>query len=111
MLETMDLQKLALLILVVSGLNIGACAVFDKDPLRTLLGKSFAQIFAAAVGLAALYFAMKFFGAIEGFNNPRRINYCAKSPVTGKKECVVCNEKPNQGIKFDPKTRAAKCNI
>jgi hypothetical protein len=52
--RTMDLQKLALLILVVSGLNIGACAVFDKDPLRALLGKSFTQIFAVALNTQPL---------------------------------------------------------
>jgi uncharacterized membrane protein YuzA (DUF378 family) len=64
----LDLFRIALILLVVGGLNWGAIGLLGKDLVVALLGKgNAAKAVYVLVGLAAVFVGLKMFGFIEGF--------------------------------------------
>jgi uncharacterized membrane protein YuzA (DUF378 family) len=64
----MDLMRLALILLVVGGLNWGSVGLLGKDLVAAAVGRgAAAKAIYVAVGLAALFVGARLFGFVEGF--------------------------------------------
>jgi uncharacterized membrane protein YuzA (DUF378 family) len=96
-----DLFRIALLLLVVGGLNWGSVGLLGKDLVVMLLGRGAAsKAVYVLVGLAALFVGLRMFGFAEGFedNNNKVIIY------------ADCNYK-GASMVLEPKTWYAKDNL
>lgn len=86
----MDIMRLSVLLLIVGGLNWGSVGAFGKDLVAGLLGTRSlaARAIYVAVGLAAVYVAANYFGALEGFvdkeykdmSAEEQKTFCVKNP-------------------------------
>jgi uncharacterized protein len=66
----LDLFRIALILLVIGGLNWGSIGLLGKDLVVALLGKGNAtKAVYMLVGLAAVFIGLKMFGFMEGFEN------------------------------------------
>lgn len=64
----MDLMRLAVILLVIGGLNWGSVGLLGKDLVAGLLGRgAAAKAVYVAVGLAAVFVGLRLFGFTEGF--------------------------------------------
>ena len=62
-----DLDMIAMLLLVIAGLNAGVNAVFDYNVIAELAGTgTAATVFYAAVGISALYVVIERMGWMPG---------------------------------------------
>jgi uncharacterized membrane protein YuzA (DUF378 family) len=65
-----DLFRVALILLVIGGLNWGSVGLLGKDLVVALLGRGNAtKAVYVLVGLAAVMVGLKMFGYLEGFEN------------------------------------------
>ena len=64
-----DINYLAVLLLIIGGLNWGSVGLFGKDLVAAVAGRSTmaARAIYLAVGLSAVFVALKFFRITEGF--------------------------------------------
>jgi len=64
----LDIMRLAVILLVVGGLNWGSVGLLGKDLVAGLLGRgAAAKAVYVAVGLAAVFVGLRLFGFTEGF--------------------------------------------
>lgn len=67
-----DLMRIALILLIVGGLNCGSIGFLSKDLVSATLGRgTAARVLHAAIGLSAIYIGLRAFGFMEGFENMR----------------------------------------
>ena len=65
-----NLAQLAIILLIIGGLNCGSIGVLGKDFISSTLGRGMAaKVLHIAIGLSAVFVALRFFGLMEGFEN------------------------------------------
>lgn len=82
-------MRLALILLVIGGLNWGSVGLLGKDLVAAAVGRgTAAKAIYVAVGLAALFVGLRLFGFVEGFEDAPAMPVDCEDPANAEKpEC------------------------
>jgi uncharacterized membrane protein YuzA (DUF378 family) len=96
-----NITHLAILLLIVGGLNCGSIGIMGKDFITGVLGRGMgAKALHIAIGLAAVYAALRLFGFMEGFENAMNENMLNE----GFDACGKCKDEKGGACVAKPPT-------
>ncbi len=100
-----NITHLAILLLIVGGLNCGSIGLMGKDFLTGLLGRgSASKAIHIAIGLAAVYIGLRALGFMEGFENAMNENMLNE----GFDACGKCKDDKGHACVAKPPTPPKK---